>query len=56
MEHIILYPKGIKGANKLPVQDLRQIAKFNHIVINYLMMDRLLKENGTQNKRTSSEA
>lgn len=44
MEHIILYPKGIKGANKFPVQDLRQIAKFNHIVINYLKMDRLLKE------------
>ena len=44
MEHIILYPRGIKGANKLPVQDLRQIAKFNHIVINYLIMDRLLKE------------
>src|SRR5574344_256109 len=44
MEHIILYPRGIKGANKLPVQDLRQIAKFNHIVINYLIMDRILKE------------
>ena len=44
MEHIILYPKGIKGANKLPVQDLREIAKFNRIVINYLKMDRILKE------------
>ena len=43
-EHIILYPKGIKGANKLPVQDLREIAKFNRIVINYLKMDRILKE------------
>lgn len=41
---IVLYSKGIKGLNKLPISDLRQIAKFNHIVINYLKMCRLLKE------------
>lgn len=39
---IILYPKGIKGINKLPAEDLRQIAKFNRIVKNSLMMDRLI--------------
>lgn len=41
---IILYPKGIKNANKLPVEDLRQIAKFNRIVKNSLMMDRLIEQ------------
>lgn len=41
---IILYPKGKKNANKLPVEDLRQIAKFNRIVKNSLMMDRLIEQ------------
>jgi hypothetical protein len=31
-----------KGWNKLPVQDLRAIAHFNRIVLNYLKMDRIL--------------
>lgn len=43
-KQIILYPKGIKDANKLPVEDLRQIAKFNRIVKNSLMMDRLIEQ------------
>lgn len=33
-----LYDKPIKGANKLPVSDLRQIARFNRIVLNYQKM------------------
>lgn len=41
---IILYPKGIKGANKLPVEDLRQLAHFNKIVFNSIKMDRILEE------------
>lgn len=48
MKHTILYPKGIRGANKLPVSDLRQIAKFNRIVLNSLMMDRLLSNTKTK--------
>ena len=49
---------GVKRSslNKLPVEDLREIAHWHKIIKNYLKMDRLLKENGTQNKRTSSEA
>lgn len=41
---IILYPKGIKGADKLPVEDLRQIARFNRIVKNSLRMDRIIEK------------
>lgn len=41
---IILYPNGIKGANKLPASDLRQIAAFNRIVMNSIRMDRLMKK------------
>ena len=33
----------IKGANKLPVEDLREIAKFNRIVRNYLKMLKIEK-------------
>lgn len=36
-----LYDKPIKGANKLPVEDLRQIARFNRIVMNYIKMGRI---------------
>ena len=44
--HIVLYPHGIRGARKLPVQDLRAIAHFNRIIKNYLLMCHLLeKEN-----------
>lgn len=31
----------IKNANKLPVGDLRKIARFNRIIKNYLMMLRI---------------
>ena len=34
----------IKNANKLPTKDLRQIAWFNRIVMNYLKMCRIEKE------------
>lgn len=40
---IILYPQGIKGANKLPASTLQQIAAFNRIVMNSIRMDRLMK-------------
>ena len=36
-----LYDKPIKGANKHPVEDLRQIARFNRIVMNYIKMRRI---------------
>lgn len=41
MEHILLCPKAIKGANKLPIQDLRQIANFYRVVKNYIKMCRI---------------
>ena len=40
-----LYDKPIKGANKLPVEDLRQIARFNRIVMNYIKMGRIEQKN-----------
>ena len=43
-ESIVLYPHGIKGANKLPTEDLRQLAKFNKVVMNSIKMDRMLNE------------
>lgn len=33
----------IKNARRLKVQDLRAIAYFNKVIINYLKMDRILK-------------
>lgn len=33
-----LYDKPIKGINRLTVEDLRQIARFNRIVLNYEKM------------------
>lgn len=33
-----LYDKPIKGINRLPLEDLRQIARFNRIVLNYKKM------------------
>lgn len=38
---MLLYDKPIKGADKLPVSDLRQIARFNRIVKNYHKMLRI---------------
>lgn len=40
-----LYDKPIKGVNKLPVSDLRQIARFNKIVLNYQKMCAIKKRN-----------
>lgn len=34
----------IKNANRLPVEDLRQIAKFFEIVKNYIKMKRIEKK------------
>lgn len=39
-----LYNKPIRGTNRLPVEDLRQIARFNRIVKNYLKMCKIEKE------------
>lgn len=33
---MILLPKGIKNADKLSAQDLREVAWFNNIVLNYI--------------------
>lgn len=33
-----LYNNPIKGINRLPVEDLRQIARFNRIVKDYIKM------------------
>ena len=41
---IVLYPNGIKGVNKLTVQDMRELARFNRICIEYIKMKRLLGE------------
>jgi len=38
-----LYDKPIKGINRLPVEDLRQIARFNRIVLNYEKMRKIEK-------------
>lgn len=40
-----LYDKPIKGANRIPVQDLRQLARFNGIVKNYIRMCIIEKRN-----------
>lgn len=45
-----LYDKPIKGANKLPVSDLRQIAHFNRIVLNYQKMCAIEKRYMTKAK------
>ena len=39
-----LYDKPIKGINRLPVEDLRQIARFNRIVLNYEKMRKIEKQ------------
>ena len=39
-----LYPRGIRGAKRLSVQDLRAIAHFNKVIKNYLKMCKLLKQ------------
>lgn len=36
-----LYDKPIRGANRLPVEDLRQIARFNRIVMDYIKIKKI---------------
>lgn len=36
-----LYDKPIKGINRLPVEDLRQIARFNRIVMDYIKIKKI---------------
>lgn len=40
-----LYDKPIKGVSRLPVHDLRQLARFNGIVKNYIKMCVIEKRN-----------
>ena len=40
---IVLYPNGFDGS-KMTVQDMRELARFNRICINYIKMCRLLEE------------
>ena len=49
---IVLYPNGFDGS-KMTVQDMRELARFNRICINYIKMCRLLEEDEEKDKKVA---